>query len=97
MRREIDEVNRELNPRYFEEKKRHRRHYRVVGEKFVRFNKVGHPFVYELRRYGINGGLTPKEMELAKEQWRIIQKDSPDISSFDTIYHRNSESEFKQN
>lgn len=97
LKREIDEVNCELNPRYFDEKKRRRRHYKIVGEKLVRYNKVGHPFVYELRKYGINGGLTPDEMKLAKEQWRDLQKDLPDTSTFDTIFHRYSESEFKQN
>lgn len=96
IQREIDEVNAELNPRLYESMGYRRRNfYRVIGDKLVRFNKSGHPFVYELRKHGISGTLTEEEKLLAKEEWRKIQKHLPDQSTFDPPYRSSSESEFK--
>ncbi|XP_057313317.1 28S ribosomal protein S35, mitochondrial-like [Hydractinia symbiolongicarpus] len=92
---EIAQVQVELDPRAVAEKKRHRRHYGIINDKLVRFNKVGYPFVYEMRKYGLAGGLDSEEIKQAKEKWANLQKDQEDQSTFDPLYQRSSESEFK--
>jgi len=97
IQREIDEVNAELYPKQYQAMQHRRRNfYRVINNKMIRFNNVGHPFVYELRKHGITGGLTDEEKQMAKEEWEKIQRNLPDNSTFDPPYRRSSESEFKQ-
>ena len=78
-------------------KKLKRRYYKVVGERVVRFNNAGHPFLCQMYRSGIKGALTHDEMKAAKKEWDIIQKNLPDTSSFDRVLYRNCESEYVQN
>ena len=92
--KEIDEVQVELNPEYFKEKERVRRHYRVINDKVVRYNRQGHPFLYGMRKHGIGGALTDDEMKLAKQEWENIQVDHPDTSTFDSLFRRSSDSEW---
>jgi len=96
LKREIEEVNAELNPTSSADKSKRRRHYRIVNDKLMRYNKSGHPFVYELRKYGLNGGLDRDEMKQAKKEWEQIQTNQDDNTTFDPIYKRSTESEFKQ-
>ncbi|XP_066928622.1 small ribosomal subunit protein mS35-like [Clytia hemisphaerica] len=95
IQQEIDEVNAELNPKLYNEMEHRRRSfYRIINDKVIRYNKNGHPFVYEIRKHGISGTLTDEEKRLAKEEWEKIQRELPDMSTFDLPYRRSSGSEF---
>ena len=97
IQREIDQVNAELYPKLYQRmQRRQRSFYRVINDKVVRYNNIGHPFVYELRKHGISGALTEDEKRMAKDEWNKIQRNLPDNSTFDPPYRRSSESEFKQ-
>ena len=92
----MEKVNAELFPKAAADKKRCRRHYKVINGKLVRFNNVGRPFLYEIPKQGITGALNLDEVKLAKEKWNQIQIDQQDNETFDPVYQRSSESEFKQ-
>lgn len=88
---DVEDVRMELNPRYYQEKKERlgQTFYRVINDKLVRYNRHGHPFVMELRKHhNIIGGLTEEEMKMAKEEWKKIQQDLPDHSTFDNLYKK---------
>lgn len=93
---EVENVRKELNKEYrtknYRDKKQ--RFYRIINDKLIRYNKTGHPFVHELPKYGIRGGLTKEELQLAKDEWAKIQKNLPDESTFDLPYRPSSRSEF---
>jgi len=94
LQEDVDSVKSELDPKLQEIKSKNRRRYRIVNDKVVRYNNVGHPFVMENHRFNIKGGLTEDEKQLAKHQWEVIKKDLPDEDSFDPFYRRSTESEF---
>ena len=80
---EIEEVRSELYPQITQKKKIRRRFYRVVGDTVIRYNHIGHPFVYEMRKYGIVGGLKREHLDEAKQIWKNIQPELEDDSTFD--------------
>lgn len=92
LQREVAEVNAELNPETT--KLKPKRKHRIAGNKIVRYTKTGHPFVLELNQHGVTGGLTKEEMEEAKNEWKIMQHDQPDNTTFDPLYRKSTESEF---
>lgn len=91
---EMEKIRAEMNPAQFNEKSVNRRYHRVINERLVRYNSYGHPFVMEMRKYGIKGGLNAEEMTMAKAEWKKIQKGLPDSTSFDLPYKPNFSSEF---
>jgi len=93
--KEVNKVRTDLYPKYYEEKKRNQRHYRVIAEKLVRYNRYGHPFVVEVKRFRVNS-LNKGELQMAKDEWRKIKVDVglPDTTSFDLPYKSSYSSEF---
>ncbi|XP_047140769.1 small ribosomal subunit protein mS35 [Hydra vulgaris] len=94
--KEIEKVNAELFPKAFSDKKRCLRHYKIINDKLVRYNNVGRPFLVELGKHGLKGLMKLDEVKLAMEKWNQIQVNQNDIESFDPLFQRSSESEFKQ-
>jgi len=91
--KEIDGIRAELNPAHHKETLVNRRYYKVINEKLIRYNSYGHPFVCEMRKYGIKGGLTKEEISIAKNEWQNIQKGLPDLTTFDPPYQSRYASE----
>lgn len=73
--RAVEMVRAEMNPIDHKMKRMRQTHSRIVNGKLVRYNRVGHPFTVEMRKYGIRGTLTNKELKLAKMEWEKIVKD----------------------
>lgn len=86
--RAVEKVRKELYPTYYRDVKSKSKHtfYRVINDKLVTFNEAGHPFLFHIRKNGVTGLLSEEEIRKGREEWKKIQLDIPDTSTFD-LHH----------
>jgi len=87
---ELSSVRKELKPKLNTKTKYKKKEWhRIVGDKLVKYNDVGYPFLVQIQKQRVRGMLPREHVEEAKEVWKSIQKYIKDKSTFDPLVLKN--------